>query len=98
MNDIKEAAQKLGNGLPAVKRYLPVAFALLVVVIYGFLVYQVQVLNSREPSDQDVQAQSRTAQVPHIDPAALSQLKSLQDNSVSVRSFFDNARSNPFKE
>ena len=98
MKDIKDQLQKIVESLPRIKRYLPVLFCLLLAVIYGFLVYRVQVLNSTEPSATDVQAQSKTAQVPRIDPGVLSQVKNLQDNSVEVQSLFDQARSNPFQE
>jgi len=98
MNDLKAQLEKLGDAAAALKRYLPALFCLLLLCIYGFLVYQVQVLNTREPSSSDVAAQSVTAQVPHIDTNTLDQLKSLQDNSVSVQTLFDTARSNPFQE
>lgn len=98
MKDLKALPEQLSEFVSRIKRYLPALFCLLLLCIYGFLVYQVQILNTREPSSSDVAAQSTTAQVPHIDTTTLNQLKNLQDNSVSVQSLFDSARSNPFQE
>jgi hypothetical protein len=79
------------------KRYAPLLFCLFLAIVYGFVVYRVQVLNASEPAAADVAAQSQTASVPHIDPAVLRQLQQLQDNSVSVQTLFSEARSNPFQ-
>ena len=98
MKNLGNVSEKLSDLFKQAKRYLPALFCLLLVGIYGFLVYRVSVLNSTEPSSSDVATQSRTAQVPRIDPAVVSQLKSLQDNSVSVQSLFVEARNNPFQE
>ena len=80
------------------KRYAALLFCVFLAIVYGFVVYRVQVLNSSEPSAADVANQARTASVPHIDPAVLNQLQQLQDNSVSVQTLFSAARSNPFQE
>ena len=98
MNNLKQLSEKLLAGAQNLKRYAPLLFCLLLAIVYGYLVYQVQVLNNREPSAVDVANQSKTAQVPHIDQAVIDQLQSLQDNSVNVQSLFDQARSNPFQE
>lgn len=86
------------DGLGRVKRYAPLLFCLFVALIYGFVVFRVQVLNASEPLAADVTTQSQTASVPKIDPVVLKQLQQLQDNSVSVQTLFNTARSNPFQE
>lgn len=80
------------------KRYAALFFCVFLAVIYGFVLYRVQVLNTSEPSPTAVATQARTASVPHIDPVVLKQLQQLQDNSVSVQTLFSEARSNPFQE
>jgi hypothetical protein len=95
LTDIRE---KLTDGLAKARQYATVLFCVFIGVIYIFVIYRVQVLNSSEPSDADVASKSKTAQVPHIDPKVLSQLQQLQDNSVSVQSLFNQARDNPFGE
>lgn len=98
MKDLSGLTEKFSDVLSRFKRYLPLLFGLLLLVLYGYLVYRVNVLNAAEPSATDVAAQSQTAKVPHVDPALIDQLQSLQDNSSSVQSLFDSARDNPFNE
>ena len=96
--NLREILDKAVEFLEQAKRYAPLLFCVFLALLYGFVVYRVQVLNSSEPSPTDVATQARTASVPHIDPVVLSQLQKLQDNSVSVQSLFSEARSNPFQE
>jgi len=98
MSDLKALPEKLNSLLASSKKYFPLLFCLLLALVYGFLFFQVQQLNNAEPSATDVTNQSQTSQVPHIDQTTLTQLKNLQDNSVSVQSLFNDARSNPFQE
>lgn len=98
MKDIQDLSEKIKSRFAGGKRYLPVLFGLLLFIIYGFLAYRVSTLNNAEPSPDDVTLQTKTVQVPSIDPKVISQLKNLQDNSVSVRALFNQARNNPFNE
>jgi hypothetical protein len=98
MKDLTRITDKLLPILKSSRRYLIPVVCLIVLVIYGFLVYRVNILNTTEPSESDIAAKSQTVKVPHIDPVVLKQLKSLQDNSVNVQSLFNQARSNPFQE
>lgn len=98
MNDITKLTDKILNAFKRLKRYLVVLFALLLLLVYGFLMYRINVLNSVQPSETDVAAQSKTTQVPYIDPALIKQIQSLQDNSVNAQALFNEARSNPFQD
>lgn len=98
MKDFKDLPEKINELLPRIKKYLPMMFGLLLVILYGLLLFRTNSLNNAEPSASSVSAQSKTAQVPHIDPKVINQLQSLQDNSSSVQALFDDARNNPFQE
>ena len=98
MKNLDKLTEKLSQVLSSGRRYLPALFGLLLVLIYGFLTFRIQTLNSQEPTALDISQQSQTAQVPHIDPAVVRQLTSLKDNSVNVQTLFDQARGNPFQE
>lgn len=78
--------------------YAVVWFALLLVGVYGFVAYRVVTARSAEPTEADISAKVDAAPTLHVDPNAVSQLQSLQDNSVNVKTLFDQARSNPFQE
>ncbi len=96
--NLQTVLDKLSDLLEKAKRYSPVLFCVFVALAYIFIVYRVQVLNNVEPDAATVANQSKTARVPHIDPAVLNQLQQLQDNSVSVQTLFNQARNNPFGE
>lgn len=81
-----------------VSRYAVILFLLLLVAVYGFVLYRVGSLSSGQLNDADVTSQVKATAVPHIDPMALQQIQNLQDNSVSVQTLFNEARSNPFQE
>jgi len=77
--------------------YSIIFFLIFVALIYGFVFLHISSLNSTQPSDQAVSSQIKAAHVPHIDQSVVKQIQSLQDNSVSVQSLFDQARNNPFQ-
>lgn len=75
-------------------RYRMLAFFVIVAGLCGYLLYTInQAMNVAPASNQAVTAQA----TPHIDPAVVKQLQSLQDNSVSVQALFNQARENPFQ-
>lgn len=79
-------------------RYIVILFFLLVVGVYGYVLFRIGTLSSAQPSDADVSAEVKAAVVPHIDPNAVQQIQNLQDNNVSVQTLFNQARDNPFHE
>lgn len=83
--------------LVQLKRYSIVFFLIFVAILYGMVLLHINSLNTQQPSDQAVSSQVKAANVPHIDQSIVQQIQSLQDNSVSVQSLFDQARNNPFQ-
>ncbi len=84
--------------MQAVHRYIIVVFVLFLVGIYGFLAWRVVALDNTEPDEADITAQLKTAASPKIDEDVVNKIQQLQDNSVSVKALFDEARRNPFQE
>jgi hypothetical protein len=78
-------------------RYKTIFFLAFVAVLYGIVLLHINSLNGQQPSTQAVNSQVKAANVPHIDQSVVQQIQSLQDNSVSVQSLFDQARNNPFQ-
>ena len=89
-----EAAANFGRRLRSYSLPLVLVF---VAALYGFVLLRVQTLNNTQPSSDAVTSQVKAARVPHIDQDTIQQLQSLQDNSVSVQTLFDQARNNPFQ-
>lgn len=86
---------KLSKVLAPIARYRILLFIVLVAALYGYLVLQINQASNVQPSeDQEVVAVHHT---PRIDPHLVQQLQQLQDNSVSVQTLFNEARTNPFQ-
>lgn len=78
--------------------YKAFSFFLMLAVLYGFIVWRINVLSNAPPSSADLSSASQGASQPQIDQATVGKIQSLQDNSVNVQSLFDQARQNPFQE
>lgn len=94
---LKTILSKATTLLQKLQAYSFVTFLVFVALIYGFVLLKINSLRSAQPSDTAVSTQVQAAQIPHIDETVVQQLESLQDNSVSVQTLFDQARSNPFQ-
>jgi hypothetical protein len=88
-----KSAGNIGRKVAAYKALL---FFVVVMALYAFIVWRINVFSNTPPSQSEETAQT-TAQ-PHIDPATVAKIQSLKDNSVSVQTLFDGARNNPFNE
>lgn len=83
--------------LQAVRRYGFVLFLTFVIIVYGFVFWRINSLTNAQPSSDAIAGQVKAERIPHIDQSVVEQLQSLQDNSVSVKSLFNQARNNPFQ-
>lgn len=84
--------------LTTLQHYSVLLFVVVVAILYGYLAYTINSLSSAEPAPDAVSSQVKAARIPHIDADVLTQLKKLQDNSVNVRTLFNDSRQNPFQE
>ena len=94
----REILDKLQGYAKRLQPYSLLVFVVFVAALYGFVLFKIHNFSSAEPTPDAVSSQVKAAQIPKIDPAVISQLQSLQNNSVSVQSLFSQARSNPFQE
>ena len=94
---LRQSLEKFLTLLPRLRPYLLIVFLVFIALIYGFLFLRINTLANSQPSDTDVASQVKAAKVPHIDLSLVKQLESLQDNSVSVKTLFQDARNNPFQ-
>jgi hypothetical protein len=94
--NLKALLNKANGLLDEAKKYSFLAFLIFVAILYGFVFFRINSLKNTEPSDSDVTSQVQAAHIPRIDQGLVKQLKSLQDNSVSVQTLFNDARNNPF--
>ena len=95
---IRDLTEKVTAILRHVQHYSFLLFLVFVAFIYGFILLRINSLDNVQPSDDAVTSQVQAARITHIDPGVVRQLQSLQDNSVSVKTLFNQARANPFQE
>lgn len=95
---VKTVKQTVLDVLNKLKPYGLLIFIIFVGIVYGMLMIRIGTLLSNEPSIVDIRIKEvKSNRVPHIDEEVVKKLESLKDNSVSVQSLFDEARSNPFQ-
>lgn len=95
--NLKQLKFNIFTKLVVLKRYSLIIFIIFIAGLYGFVLIRVNVLSQAQPLASDISEQVKAAAIPRIDEAIVKKLQSLQDNSVSVQSLFDQARSNPFQ-
>lgn len=88
---------RLKGPAAVLRQYSLVLFVTFVACIYGFVLLRINSLSSLQPPQSAVDTQVKAARIPHIDQDVVNKLESLEDNSVSVQTLFDQARNNPFQ-
>jgi len=86
----------IGEVLKKLRLYKALIFFLFVAVLYGFIVWRINVY-SNTPADQSAESAQLAAQ-PRIDQSTVQKMLDLQNNSVSVQALFNQARQSPFQE
>jgi hypothetical protein len=82
----------------AFTRLRVVLFVIVLVLLYGFISWRIQVLSSVEPDATAIASQAKATAQPKIDQALVDKITQLQDTNVTVKALFDQARKNPFRE
>lgn len=90
--------KQLTAALAKGKRYAVFSVIIAFLLLYSFLVYEINSLITAQPSDEALLEQMQTVQRPRVDQSALNAIQQLQDQNVQVQSIFDDARNNPFVE
>jgi hypothetical protein len=96
--DFKTLPGKILPLLLTVKRYMVLIFILALVSIYGFLVFNINTMVQKEPTEDAVQEKLNTVQRPKIDKQSLEKIQQLEDQNIDVQALFKQARDNPFSE
>lgn len=94
--NVSDIPKLFAGSLKQLSAYRVILFFLVVASLYGYILWRINVY-SNAPASSSEEATQTTKQ-PHINPATVAKIKSLQDNSVNVQSLFDAARQNPFQE
>ncbi len=81
-----------------VHRYFIVIFIILVLGVYGFLVFAISQAAQKEPSADQLSGGNEKLTKLKVNQNAVNTMKSLEDQNVTVKSLFEQARTNPFNE
>jgi flagellar basal body-associated protein FliL len=74
-------------------------FAILLIAVFAFVVWQFSVNEAASPSASAIlDATPPAASSPSIDQTTINKIKHLKNNSVNVRALFNKSRQNPFNE
>ena len=95
MKDLHELPTILGAKLRPIWHYRLLGFIIFVTILCGYLVFQINKAVSIPASTEVTTSPTTTS--PRIDTKVVEQLQQLQDNSVSVKALFNDARDNPFQ-
>ncbi len=96
--DLKDLKPYVQKALRWLKLHWMIVGILAVLFLYGWLVLQINLLSSREPSEDAVTEKLQTIKRPRIDQATIDRIQQLQDNSSEVKALFKQARDNPFQD
>lgn len=96
MSSNKSSQAQLQHLTEQFMRFRIALFLLLVVAVYGFVVWRIDALKNAPPTPSAVDSQLQSTT--HIDQATINKIQQLQSNSVSVQALFNQARQNPFHE
>lgn len=92
---MKQAGMKLGRFLNTYRVFI---FFLIISVIYGFIIWRINVLAVATPTQAEVQTAQQENAAPRIKESVVEKIMGLKDNSVRVQTLFEEARNNPFSE
>lgn len=95
---LKLLSEKLKPVAGFIKRYAVFIFFMVILGLFGFLVFRINSYAAVEPSEDAVQEKLKAVQRPRVDQNALDKIQQLEAQNVEVNSLFDQARSNPFNE
>lgn len=96
--NIKTITDKIMPALMAFAKHIKVIFAVVLVLVFGFLVARIGLLSRSEPSVEAVDKAVLEIKRPRIDKDAVAKIYELRDQNIQVQTLFQQARENPFSE
>jgi hypothetical protein len=95
---IEDFTKSASRASLVVAKYRALIFFIVIASLYGFILWRINVLSNAPPSQADISTAEKGTAGPHVSDTVVQKLQSLQDNSVSVQTLFEEARNNPFNE
>jgi len=96
--DLKTIPAKLTPLLNSVKEYSGFIIVLVILIAYGFIIWQIKSYVTQSPSETKVSEEILKLNLPKVDEQAIQTIEQLEDSNIQVKALFENARQNPFVE
>lgn len=96
--DINKIPALLARLKDIVKPYIGFVIGLIILGMYGLVIWQIRAYVTQEPSESEVAQELTSINIPKVDEEAIKQITQLEDSNVQVKALFENARQNPFNE
>lgn len=96
--DIKNIPTLLKSSLKPVLAHAKVIFILGIILLSGFLVFEINRLTAKEPTPEQISEQLEIIKRPKIDQDTINKIEQLEDQNIAVQSLFQAARDNPFQD
>ncbi len=96
--DLKKIPKMLKSALLNLLKHAKFIFIIIIMVLIGFLVFEINQLINKEPTEEQISAQLEIIKRPKIDQETIYKIEKLEDQNVAVQALFQKARDNPFKD
>lgn len=96
--EVKDIPAKILPLLQKAKAYVGFAAVLLILGAFGFIVNQIRVYATSEPTEDQITERLAGVGTPRIDEEAVETVRKLESTNIDVKALFKNARDNPFQE
>jgi hypothetical protein len=95
LKSLKVQVKKLAK---VAKQHAVFGVIMAVLLTYLFMIWRINSLAGADISAEDQSAALSQAHLPKVDKKAIAQIQALEDSNTQIKSFFNNARNNPFQE
>ncbi len=80
------------------KRFRFIIMFVIFSLMYGYILIQINLVNSRQPSQSQIESNLMEPSKSKINPEYVDKITSLEEESVDIKAIFNEARKNPFAE
>lgn len=95
---MNKAAKQLTPFLEMLRKYSVIIIAVVIGVIYAYIILTSSRLANIEPTDKQIQEAYKPTKKIKVEDHIADKLHELEDNSVQFNSLLNEARENPFTE
>lgn len=96
--DIKSIKKSLLHILVKVRHYSVFIFTIVIIGLYGYLIFQIGNGSQAEPNESIVTEKLNNVKRIKVDQQAIDKIQRLEEQNVGVKSLFKSARDNPFQD